>query len=67
MWLHKLYISASGEPTLLEEIWEYLEGKYFSVDTGRYENITLGSGSLITLQRVVLGICVGLIIAAGMA
>ena len=67
MWLHKLYISASGEPTLLEEIWEYLEGKYFSVDTGRYENISLGSGSLITLQRVVLGICVGLIIAAGMA
>ena len=67
MWLHKLFISASGEPTLLEEIWEYLEGKYFSVDTGRYEHISVGSGSLITLQKVVLGICVGLIVAAGVA
>ena len=67
MWLHKLFLSASGEPSLWEEIWDYLEGKYFSVDTGRYEHISIGSGSLITLQRVVLGVCVGLVIAAGVA
>ena len=66
MWLQKLFLSTSGEPTLLEEIWEYLEGKYFSVDTGRYEHISIGSGSLITLQKVVLGICVGIIVAAAM-
>ena len=24
MWLHKLFLSTSGEPTLFEEIWEYL-------------------------------------------
>lgn len=67
MWLHTLFLSTSGEPTLLEEIWEYLEGKYFSVDMGRYEHISIGSGSLITLQRVILGICIGIIIAAAMA
>ena len=67
MWLHKLFLSASGEPTLLEELWEYLEGKYFSVDVGRYEHISIGSGSLITLQKVVLGICAGIVVAAGMA
>ena len=67
MWLQKLFLSTSGEPTLLEEIWEYLEGKYFSVDMGRYEHISIGSGSLITLQKVVLGICVGIIVAAAMA
>lgn len=66
MWLQKLFLSTSGEPTLLEEIWEYLEGKYFSVDMGRYEHISIGSGSLITLQKVVLGICVGIIVAAAM-
>lgn len=54
----------SEEPSLLEELWEYLEGKYFSVDLGRYEHISIGSGSLITLQRVVLGIFIGVIVAA---
>ena len=67
MWLRKLFLSAAGEPSLLEEIWEYLEGKYFSVDVGRYEHISVGSGSLVSLQKVVLGVCVGIIIAAGMA
>jgi len=67
MWLNRLLYSTSGEPTLLEELWEYLEGKYFSVDMGRYEHISIGSGSLVTLQKVVLGICVGIIIAAAMA
>ncbi len=67
MWLHKLFLSTSGEPSLIEELWEYLEGKYFSVDVGRYEHISIGSGSLVTLQKVVLGICLGVIIAAAIA
>lgn len=67
MWSPNLLFSTSGEPSLLEELWEYLEGKYFSVDLGRYEHISIGSGSLITLQRVVLGIALGIILAAAMA
>ena len=67
MWFNKLFLLTSGEPTLFEELWEYLEGKYFSVDVGRYEHISIGSGSLVTLQKVVLGICIGIIIAAAMA
>ncbi len=71
MWLNRFFCqflySSSGEPSLLEELWEYLEGKYFSVDAGRYEYITVGSGSLITLQKIILGIFVGVIIAAAMA
>ena len=39
MWLHSLFLSTSGEPSLLEELWAYLEGKYFSVETGGYEHI----------------------------
>ncbi len=75
MWLHKFFhlskpFSArltSGEKSLLEELWEYLEGKYFSVDAGRYEHIQLGTGSLVTLQSVVLGLFAGIILAAGLA
>lgn len=66
MWLNRLFLSTSGEPSLFEELWEYLEGKYFSVDVGRYEHISIGSGSLVTLQKIVLGICLGIIIAAAM-
>lgn len=57
----------SEEMTLWEELWAYLEGKYFSVDLGQYENINIGSGSLITLRNVVLGMCTGIIIASIMA
>ena len=75
MLLNKLYCLlrpftgrlSSGEPSLLEELWAYFEGKYFSVDTGRYEYIQVGTGSLVTLQRVVLGIFAGIIVAAGFA
>ncbi len=67
MWLQSIFFSSTGEPSLLEELWTYLEGKYFSVDTGRYEYISVGSGSLITLQKIVLGICIGVIIAAAIA
>lgn len=67
MWLNKFLSATPGEPSLLEELWAYFEGKYFSVDTGRYEHISVGSGSLITLQRVVLGIAAGIVVAAIMA
>ena len=66
MWLNRLFFSTSGEPSLFEELWEYFEGKYFSVDVGRYEHISIGSGSLVTLQKIILGIAIGLIVAAGM-
>ena len=60
-------LSGGEEPSLLKELWEYLKGKYFSVDTGRYENLNIGSGSLITVQNIVLGIAGGIVVAAGMA
>ena len=34
---------------------------------GRYEHNSIGSGSLVTMQKVVLGICVGIIVASAMA
>ena len=54
------------EKTLLEELWEYFEGKYFSVDLGRYEHISVGSNALMNLRNVILGICLGIVIASAM-
>ncbi|MBE6653667.1 MAG: hypothetical protein E7610_09685 [Ruminococcaceae bacterium] len=66
MWLNKLLYSSTGEPSLFQELWEYFEKKYFSVDTGRYEHLNIGSGGLVTLQRIVLGLFAGIIVAAAM-
>jgi hypothetical protein len=64
MWLNKFLYSSTGEPSLLQELWEYFEGKYFSVDAGRYEHLNIGSGGIVTLQRIVLGLFGGVILAA---
>ncbi len=64
---NRFFHLSSEEPSLFEELWSYFEGKYFSVDTGRYQHIHVGSDSLINLQKIVLGICGGIIIAAGIA
>ena len=70
MWLSNIFyrpLLSAGEPSLFEELLDYFIGKYFSVETGQYDYITIGSGSLVTLQRIVLGIFGGVIIAAGVA
>ena len=47
----------STEPSLFEELWAYFEGKFFSVDTGRYEHIQMGTGSLIKGWRAKAWLC----------
>ena len=66
MWLNR-FLSSSGDPSLIAELWAYLEDRYFSVDAGRYEHINLGTGSLLSMQGMILGLFVGIIIAAGVA
>ena len=68
LWIHsfisKITLSADQEQSLLEELWAYISGKYFSVELGRYQYIHVERGSMITLRNVILGICVGFIVAA---
>ncbi len=54
------------DPTLWEELWEYINGKYFTVDQGRYQHISVGSSALVNMRNIIFGICVGLIIASAM-
>lgn len=59
--------SDPDEVPLIKELWDYFTERYFSVQTGNYEHISLGTGSLITLQTVVLGLFIGIVIAAAFA
>lgn len=66
--LHMLLTSlSSSEPTLWEELAAYFKeqfDKIFSVQTGNYQHIQIGTGTVVTLRTVVLGLFIGLIIAA---
>ena len=53
------------ENSLLNEIIQYLEGKYFSVDFGAYENFALSSDAGATAQTIIIGIAIGIVIATG--
>lgn len=53
------------QPTLLEELWNYFDETYFSPEMPYLENFSFGTGTLISLQTIILGITLGIIVAAG--
>lgn len=58
---------AEDEPTLGEELWEWFRNWFdqnFSVGQGNYQHIELGTGTIFTLRTLVLGLFLGMIIAA---
>ena len=59
-----LFASAT-EPSLWEELWASIKARWFVVDMGNYENLGInGRQGLVTMRGVILGLFVGLIIAA---
>ena len=58
-----LNLFLSNEKGLLEELWEYFVDTYFSPDVPYLENYSLGTGSLVTLQGIIIGLSVGLALA----
>lgn len=63
----RFLLAEEEEVPLIKELWDYFMEHYFSVNTGDYENINLGTGTLITLQQIVIGLFIGVIIAAAFA
>ena len=57
------------EPSLLEEIWQFLCDKYFPVnfDEHTYEHITPGVNPQLTAQGIIIALFLGVIIAAAMS
>lgn len=55
---------AAEEPSFWAELWGAIEERYFSIDMGRYEHISINSRSFLSLQTIVLGIFAGIIIAS---
>lgn len=64
LFLNRSIKHLSSEMSLWEELWAYIEGKYLTVDMGQYQHVNMGSGTLITARNIILGICIGIIIAS---
>ena len=58
--------NASGQPTLIEELWEFLSDKYFTLDIAQYDNLnlSLGNGGVINLSWAIMAFCFGMVLAA---
>ncbi len=59
--LNKIY---AGGKSLFEELWEYLEETYFSPEIPTLDNFDFGTGTLISLKTILIGLTVGLILAS---
>ena len=57
----------AGEPSLWEELWQYFNDRYFSVDLEQYEHLGFGSGGIVSVPTIIFGLFIGIIIAAGLA
>ena len=52
------------EKNLLEELYEYFNEKYFSVDMPYLENFNVQSNALFSFRTIIIGITIGIIIAS---
>ena len=52
------------EKNLLQELFEYFNETYFSPEIPHLQNISLGTGTLISLKMILIGISLGLIFAS---
>lgn len=59
-----LNFALSKQQSLLSELWEYFIDKYFSVEVPYLENFKLGSGSLVSLRWIIIGIVIGIVVAS---
>ncbi len=57
-------VETETEIGLFEELWQYFDEKYFTPDIPRLENISFGTGTLVTLKIILIGFTVGLILAS---
>lgn len=59
-----IFFILEKEKSLFEELWEYIVDKYFSVNVGTFDNFTLGTGTLISIQLIIVGLCIGIAVAS---
>lgn len=55
---------SAGGKSLFEELWEYFEETYFSPEIPALDNFDFGTGTLVSLKTILVGLTIGLILAS---
>ncbi len=55
---------STGGKSLFEELFEYFEETYFSPEIPQLDNFDFGTGTLISLKTILVGLTIGLILAS---
>lgn len=58
-----LSTTADTEKSLLRELWEYFYDTYFN-PSEYYENLNVGTGTMLSVRVIILGLCIGICVAA---
>lgn len=64
--MYPFYLT-SEEPTLLRELWDYFVNKYFTMEYGVYDNISVDGSSLFSLGSIIVCMVIGILLASVMA
>lgn len=59
-----LFLFSANEKSLFVELWEYFVDTYFSPEMPHMDNISLGTGTLVTMKTIIIGLTFGLIFAS---
>ena len=54
----------SEDTSLFAELWQYISDRYFSVDLGEFDNFSFGTGTLVSLRLIIIGVTMGIAIAS---
>ena len=57
-------VMLSSQKGLIEELWEYFVQTYFSPEVPYLENFSLGTGTLLSIQKIAIGLTIGIIVAS---
>lgn len=60
-------LAAAGRPTFWQEMGQFFEEWYASLDASQYEHLKFGSDKLVSIPIIVLGLCIGVVVAAAFA
>lgn len=59
-----IYFLAKNNESVFSELWAYITNTYLSPEMPYLENISFGTGTLVTLKTILWGITIGVIVAA---
>jgi len=57
-------LSDASEMPLWQELWQYFNEKYFTLDLTQYENLGLSGGGLFSVPQMVIMMLIGVMLAA---